>query len=87
MSAHTPGPWTTKKGTLHVGIICPDGLSPLASSRPSQERAANQRLIAAAPALLEALQAMLASHTYRHDEDDAREMARAAIAQAKGESK
>lgn len=84
-AAHTPGPWKT----LGAQFVCSES-AVVAQQCKSMEDA---RLIAAAPDLLEALEALL-SHTadldpmqgYRPEEDfSAVKQARAAIAKATGE--
>jgi len=55
--SHTPGPWQTKD-IGHGHCICPDvAWVGLTSKQTPEETAANARLIAAAPELLEALAA------------------------------
>ena len=93
VARHTPGPWTVEKGnvgSLHpLFVVAPDrdGLRPWCD--------ADARLIAAAPELLEALDAcqdlLFASAdegaelgTYGRDCWEAMQAARAAIAKAKG---
>ncbi len=77
MSKHTPGPWTfqspfVKSREYEVASVT------MAKSDPV--RAANARLIAAAPDLLDALYAALQGHKGWDDE------ARAAITKAEGTS-
>ena len=99
MNKHTPGPWKPYFDETY-GVLGPDkgrvaicmnlkGAHGLAGRRHGDEVAANARLIAAAPDLLEALNAML-THMGM-DEDDWNKVtfnqARAAIAKATGESK
>jgi hypothetical protein len=85
MSKHTPGPWVVKKLRARYARFCAintvDG-SPVGESYEEK----NARLIAAAPELLETLENLLKVHegeggTQHHAGD----MARAAIAKAKGE--
>jgi hypothetical protein len=99
MSKHTPGPWKADdKGKavfiplrahhceqlgIQVGFV---------SWEDDKESLANARLIAAAPELLEALKriAKIGNQPYGTDYeeiDEAREIARAAIAKAEGEPK
>lgn len=63
--AHTPGPWMTDDETVNHGpiIIQRDGSLEVAAiyGEGKDQRAANARLIAAAPDLLEALQALIRS--------------------------
>jgi len=73
-SKHTPGKWQVTKGSSHVfvnegtghdGVICKmsDRSSPLqwAADAASEENSANARLIASAPALLEACKEALSA--------------------------
>ncbi len=79
MSKHTPGPW------IEVGrYIETDGhiLCEMFSARTRDERDANQRLIAAAPELLEALK--LAQSIIGHPEDAHSKLISAAIDKAEG---
>lgn len=90
-SKHTPGPWTIEKTAGGWGVRAPswgyvaihsDGNPP----HWEEGQAANRLLIAAAPELLDALQAMVTS--YEHEasmSNPALESARAAIAKATGE--
>ena len=95
---HTPGPWLlrtapTSAGLCHIvsaadwrgAFIYGDGLRKgVDDSLPkAQELAANARLIAAAPDLLEALQEMV--RTFAKNHALAVDVARAAIARATGE--
>lgn len=87
---HTPGPWTVH-GEPHDLCVRAGG-STVAEVIPREARAANARLIAAAPELLEALSQasdLLHRHMgqYGADELDERglEVIRAAIAKATGE--
>ena len=87
MSDHTPGPWAYENygGTLHV-FLDNEGGTPSICKLVGNDKDANARLIAAAPDLLEALQNLLKVHegeggTQYHAGD----IARAAIAKAKGE--
>jgi hypothetical protein len=96
MSKHTPGPWKAKKwvGTdpyddpdrpfVEVGNVhwSPKNWKPAAAIKQT----ANARLIAAAPELLEALENLLKVHEGEGGtQHNAADMARAAIAKAKGE--
>ena len=97
-SSFTPGPWfvpTPIYRTLYVEARVGNGmLQEVASCGPTAEpsqQAANARLIAAAPELLEALRGMLALDEEHHqrghcDDDVCAEVrkARAAIAKATG---
>jgi hypothetical protein len=96
-SARTPGPWTVEFGEA-MYVRAPDG-SHIAimgqltahARRDANESAANARLIAAAPALVEALEAVKARtdkiYTMGHEEArraavDCYEIARAALSLA-----
>ncbi len=85
---HTPGPWKAHFEEAYF-VTGPDlgrvammmnlkGKHGLAGRRSGEESAANCRLIAAAPDLLEALRSMLEDD----DHDEAKRKARAAIAKA-----
>lgn len=85
---HTPGPWKVN-GNIDWGRFCIDdeGGRPVATTEQrhgDHEFAtnANARLIAAAPELLEALQAMF--RTYNHGSNAVLNKARAAITKATG---
>ena len=87
MSAHTPGPWMTdvdcsgwSVGTVDKFIAFTNGEHSDEDISPDEE-AANARLMAAAPDLLEALK-RVCSHGYRTSPDW--DNARAAIAKAEG---
>jgi hypothetical protein len=64
---HTPGPWSLKRENGRFAII-PDCRSPIAlaytafNGLPQEKDEANARLIAAAPDLLAALEAVLAAN-------------------------
>ncbi len=97
---HTPGPWKHNVGTApecyswritgnhdHESVCCCNGNVKL----PGDRKAANARLIAAAPELLEALKRIMSyAHTGAHASDiDTNEQpefvnARAAISKAEG---
>ena len=81
MSKHTPGPW---KFIDVVGCCTIEAPSRqlLKYMSPTSTNVANARLMAAAPDLLEALEAVLSVADRATDEFD---LARAAIARAKGE--
>lgn len=70
--SHTPGPWQTKD-IGHGHCICPDvAWVGLTSKQPREETAANARLIAAAPELLETLEGLhkaLARMIDKHEPD------------------
>ena len=100
MNKHTPGPWKAHFEEAYY-VTGPDrgrvammlnlkGAHGLGGRRTGEESAANARLIAAAPELLEALQALdvlfghLASDGTQYDWID---RARAVIAKATGETK
>ncbi len=90
MSAHTPGPWVWLEpqkvlNSAHGKVIdhaCYEGM--WFAAYDEEINAANARLIAAAPELLEALQGVLRVADRATSEFDA---ARAAIAKATGETK
>lgn len=98
-ATHTPGPWGCADTSYHAHdyrLSRPNGehLPVNAPYNDHSEQRANARLIAAAPDLLAALEAVLAAwdEPYYGDLDmardtmfDAIEPARAAIAKAKGE--
>ena len=84
MSKHTQGPWVFEYGSIYT----PTGKQ---VCRPCDKKTqtyknweANARLIAAAPELLEACQALLTYHDYE-GYAEAADKARAAIAKAKGD--
>lgn len=84
-NAHTPGPWELRQAENGKVSIYPVG-GPYRVA-DSYDGLGNARLIAAAPALLEALEALVkAGHTLNAD-SSMMTAARAAIAKAKGESK
>jgi len=90
MPSHTPGPWEEYSGgeTIHsaggslICIVCPEG-----HTLDSADRA-NAHLIAAAPELVEALEAVLGTFSDAtddiHNHCDPIRMARQALAKAKG---
>ena len=100
-AAHTPGPWqtnvddfgTSNTGGAYVGVyddfgktlahvLCRD----IVGSGGENPYAANARLIAAAPDLLEALEGLLRLHQSHNRETTPEEIAAEyAIAKAKGE--
>ncbi|HCF7143612.1 hypothetical protein APA44_21535 [Pseudomonas aeruginosa] len=83
MSKHTPGPWQWSHGRLlhNVPGEYSDTILDIQDKvwRPTEEDA---RLIAAAPDLLEALQACIQQITALCSADDVPDQARAAIAKA-----
>ncbi|MFA6063839.1 MAG: hypothetical protein WC736_14725 [Gallionella sp.] len=89
---HTPGPWAAADTLSRTGLINvygPGRPLPIAivTGDYKTEREANARLIAAAPELLEALQAMLEIYGPRNgaiERDGPCNYARAAIAKATG---
>ena len=101
MSKHTPGPWCVRDLPTAQRYIGPsyDGGAPSVAfvlarvNVPDERLDADARLIAAAPELLEALQAMLREFGYNrvhplglvHDEHAALSAAISAIAKATGE--
>lgn len=102
MSKHTDGPWTTGDSDLPVSTLSIHGgtrkhstIARLVSAdyvgMPPSEALANMRLIAAAPELLEALQAIVdccnedhADRDYASRQTEVRGIARYAIAKATG---
>lgn len=96
MSGHTPGPWAVtkdkpRKVTANGVLICTAVLRNSATTKQNaagkgqEEAKANARLIAAAPALLEALVALVDSFE-KHRPKELWDAARAAIAAATGEA-
>ena len=97
MSKHTPGPWVLEnRGYKFIvskpgdGYITRDVCRMDASTMSAFAQEANARLIAAAPDLLEALKKIAAIENRMfgsdwEEIDEAREIARAAIAAAEGE--
>lgn len=77
MSAHTPGPWRADKYCIWAGEKFIAGTK---TGIGESEQGANARLIAAAPALLAALEALVERGT----DSPVHLAAEAAIAQAKG---
>lgn len=95
MNKHTPGPWfITGTMTKYVEARIGGGLiQEVASCGPTEadngygeQQAANARLIAAAPDLLEALEILVELAGTGCNIDGTIAMAKAAIAKAKGES-
>ena len=90
--AHTPGPWTILPNTPHfVRAMHPaEGMQPVATVYHFDgELAANAMLIAAAPTLLDALEAVIPDlehyvATHGPGPDKRLALARAAIAKARG---
>lgn len=84
---HTPGPWTLQlsrtEGYVMQGKFCIAALGDCAAPRD-----ANARLIAAAPELLDALQAMVDHYGPDHStlQSTPWDRARAAIAKARGQA-
>lgn len=58
MSGHTPGPWLYYDGGIIGSELIAD-LDVLTFTTPAEEKAANARLIAAAPMLLAVLEGMI----------------------------
>jgi hypothetical protein len=93
MGEFTPGPWTYETGPSLYGrfhaVHRDDLMICECYEGDGAEREANARLIAAAPALFEALQTILergyVSESIAEERPDF-ETARAALAQAKGEA-
>ena len=97
---HTSGPWEVNASQAHVGKRAANGsldlIANLRNGIPrTDEMRANARLIAAAPALLEALETVIESHDEWRDCSDWSEalkvwtetvtLARTTIAKANGE--
>lgn len=73
MSKHTPGPWVTAKGSHRFFIQTEAGASPKeaiaeiwSSYNSKEESAANAKLIAASPKMLEALESVFLRCTFEH---------------------
>lgn len=88
---HTPGPWTANFGSREQGTsgaLIRDRVGIVAEAYPRNpsgtEQTENARLIAAAPDLLAALQAVDRADAYTHERGEALAKARAAIAKAIG---
>lgn len=87
---HTPGPWSyTSRGDIVGGGATLATVGAASAYISKAEDLANTHLIAAAPELLAALEAILAPFNYGdkielHNTDDQYHAARAAIAKAKG---
>ncbi len=93
MTNHTPGPWRVEESTTGAAllVIAANGLRVADIQRQSRTdlRPENARLIAAAPALLEAAEAVLAAFEgdlVDHPAQNTLDALEAAIARAKGES-
>ena len=96
MTEHTPGPWKVHSRARGYGYVRDRSERPIcgfgSGSLSNDESAANAHLIAAAPDMLEALQAMLKDPPATLDEPDPdgeligkmRAIARTAIAKATG---
>lgn len=82
MSKHTTGPWRVSNESNGTFVRAPAGLVASMESGNQLMRDANARLIAAAPALLEALEAFEEEGSTKAVQT----LARRAIAQARGES-
>ena len=80
---HTPGPWCVSNDNADRAIV-QSGAQRIATCAASHEGDANARLIAAAPALLEAL-IVVVDCLESGQAISAGDTARAAIAQARGE--
>jgi len=95
MNKFTPGPWEVVDHECYPGIIVVKGpASPITIVTSATDidpaghvrRVSDARLIAAAPDLLEALEAIIASECRQPDVGCAWTKARAAIARARGEA-
>lgn len=82
MSAHTPGPWSVGGPTEYINQVAIDPAIGVVYGA-GHERAANARLIAAAPDLLKALRACVEAEQPMQ-QAAATELARAAIDKAEG---
>jgi len=96
MTEHTPGPWMLDDGLVYVPLAAPDrhGATIYAIATIEESNEANARLIAAAPAMLAALEGLTATaRTFRNVpaedqewtsiDDEALDAAFAAIAAAR----
>ena len=82
MTKHTPGPWRYVDGYFDCDVWAGNKMVLSYERHPTDEDRANARLMAAAPELLEALEACLMVLN-AHDYDGAvKKIARAAIASA-----
>jgi hypothetical protein len=83
---HTPGPWHYAECQMGAPFIDTEAIGDLfASVLPLDEERANVRLMAAAPDLLEACEAVAATTWSKNTATIIGERVRAAIAKAKGE--
>ncbi|HCF4362572.1 TPA: hypothetical protein NIE75_005283 [Pseudomonas aeruginosa] len=89
MSKHTPGPWFingheryTKYVEARIGGGLVQEVAACGPTEKPEQQEANARLCAAAPELLEALQACIQQITALCSADDVPDQARAAIAKA-----
>ena len=92
--AHTPGPWSLSQNNKHPwAVLCPTNFPKVMGVVCTVSYRPNALLIAAAPEMLEALEAFVdANRRYREVNpngdrdpvDDAADIARAAIAKANG---
>lgn len=95
MSKHAPGPWMVQRYTNHYGFsVFADGKCIAErwyeieqEEYKAAEIRANARLIAAAPDLLGALENLAIAVSMGWDTDGVMEVARDAIAKAKGETR
>ena len=90
MSKHTPGPWIFEERKTAFDILAPESVYYVAEYLGVDcgviDNMADARLIAAAPDLLEALENLLKVHEGEGGTQyNSADMARAAIAKAKGE--
>ena len=101
-NTHTQGPWYVRHEsrtyfTIHDGIVPGTGISPRTIINGRAENIADARLAASAPALLAALEALIADHEltcgshadqadtlYRCAEWEIIEQARGSVARARG---
>jgi hypothetical protein len=73
MSEHTPGPWKTNDGSTIVRDTEDKRIADTAVARPYPECLANARLMAAAPKLLAALEALVYAYVELADSSTGRE--------------
>ena len=90
MTKHTPGPWAIRETATHIAVIGANNEALFHEYKGNTGVKEDARLIAAAPDLLNALQAIVKSLADQDDEgmiEHAQQMidARAAIAKATGE--
>lgn len=82
MTKHTPGPWRYVDGYFDCDVWAGNKKVLSYERHPTDEDRANARLVAAAPAMLEALQRLLIEREGHFSTRPAWDKARAAIASA-----